>query len=149
MTMQNGHDANIHILHPADNGTCHTKLIEVHPSNISWHLLLAMIFNSSNSSGTYHCQRVAKYIGAVRRELSRAANRVKGLSCDPFLNSILLLKRQTCRSLLNKSVHSLCLYFCLINWYTLGHQHRTGLDDRAMFHCFQARSKTNRRLFVN
>ena len=35
MIVQNGHDANVHTLHPTDNGICHAKLIEVHPSNIS------------------------------------------------------------------------------------------------------------------
>ena len=35
MTIQNGHDANVHTLHPTDNGIHHVKLIEVHPSNIS------------------------------------------------------------------------------------------------------------------
>ena len=59
MTMQNGHDVNVHTLHPTDNGIRHSKLIEVHPSNISWHLLIAEIFNSSISAGTYHGQRVA------------------------------------------------------------------------------------------
>ena len=52
--MQNEHDANFHILHPIDNGIRHAKRIDVHPSNICWHLLLAEIFNSLISVGTYH-----------------------------------------------------------------------------------------------
>ena len=59
MTMQNGHDTNFHILHPTDNGICHAKLIEVHPSNIFWGPLLAEIFNCPISAGTYYGQRVA------------------------------------------------------------------------------------------
>ena len=35
------------------------KLIEIQPSNISCHLLLAEIFNSPISAGTYHGQRIA------------------------------------------------------------------------------------------
>ena len=31
MTMQNGHDVNVHTLHPTDNGIHHAKLIGVHP----------------------------------------------------------------------------------------------------------------------
>ena len=62
MTMQNGHDTNFHILNPTDNGICRAKLIEVHPSNISWHLLLANILNSQTSAGTYHGQRVARLV---------------------------------------------------------------------------------------
>ena len=46
MAMQNGHDTNFHILHPTDNEFSHARPIEVYPSNISWHLLLAAIFNS-------------------------------------------------------------------------------------------------------
>ena len=46
MSMQNGHNANVHTLHPIDNEICHAKLIELHPSNLSWHLLLAKIFNA-------------------------------------------------------------------------------------------------------
>ena len=57
MTIQNEHDANAHILDPTDNEIRHAKLIEVHPSNISWHLLLAEIFNSQISDGMYHSQR--------------------------------------------------------------------------------------------
>ena len=57
--MQNGHDVNVLTLHPTDNGICHAKLIEVHPSNISSYPLLAEIFNSLISAGTYHGQRVA------------------------------------------------------------------------------------------
>ena len=41
---------------------CHAKLIEVHPSNISLHLLLAEIFNFSIFAGTYHGQRVATLV---------------------------------------------------------------------------------------
>ena len=60
MIMQNKHDANFHISTLSiDNGICHVKLIGVHPSNISWHLLLAKIFNSPNSAGMYHGQLVA------------------------------------------------------------------------------------------
>ena len=59
MTMQNGHDASVHILHPTDNGICHAKLIEVHPSNILSDLKVAKIFNSPISAGTYHGQRIA------------------------------------------------------------------------------------------
>ena len=50
---------NFHILHPTDSATRHAKLIEVRPSNISCHLLLAEIFNFQISAGTYHDQRVA------------------------------------------------------------------------------------------
>ena len=46
-------------LQPLDNGIRHAKLIEVHPSKISWNLLLAKIFNSQIFAGTYHGQRVA------------------------------------------------------------------------------------------
>ena len=58
MNMQNRHDANVHTLNPIDNGICQAKLTE-DPSNTSWHLLLAKIFNSSMSVRTYHGQRVA------------------------------------------------------------------------------------------
>ena len=61
--MQNEHDANFHILHPIDRWICHAKRIDVHPSNISWHLikyvLLAEIFKFPISARMYHGQRVA------------------------------------------------------------------------------------------
>ena len=57
MTMQNGHDTNFYMLYPTDNGIHRAKLIEVYLSNITWHLLLAEIFNSQIFAGTYHCQR--------------------------------------------------------------------------------------------
>ena len=38
--MQNEHDVNVYTLHPIDNGIRHASLVEVHPSNISWHLLM-------------------------------------------------------------------------------------------------------------
>ena len=84
MTIQNEHDANAHILHLTDNEIHRAKLIEVHPSNISWHLLLAEIFNSPIYARTYHDQRVATYISVVWRESIRAATRVAGPLCDPF-----------------------------------------------------------------
>ena len=59
MNMQNGHDAEVHTLNPTDSGICQAKLTEVYPSNISRHPLLAKIFNSPISPGTYHGQRVA------------------------------------------------------------------------------------------
>ena len=62
MTIQNGHDVNVHALHPTDNRIHHAKLIEVHPSNISLRplrTLLAEMFNSPIFAGTYHGQRVA------------------------------------------------------------------------------------------
>ena len=49
MTMQNGHDANHHILYPIDNEIYHAKLIE----------LFAQMFNSQTSARTYHGQCVA------------------------------------------------------------------------------------------
>ena len=52
-------DAKVHTLNPTDNGIRQAKLTEVHPSNISWHPLLAEIFNSPITAGTYHGQRVA------------------------------------------------------------------------------------------
>ena len=58
MNIQNGHDVKVHTLNPTDNGICQAKLTEVHPSNISWHPLLAEIFNSPISTGTCHGQRV-------------------------------------------------------------------------------------------
>ena len=48
-------------LQPLDNGIHRAKLIEVHPSNISWNLLPAKIFNSQNSAETYRGQRVAAW----------------------------------------------------------------------------------------
>ena len=62
MTIQNEHDTNINILHPTDNGIRHAKLVEADPSNISWHLLLAEIFNSKISAGTNHGQRFATLV---------------------------------------------------------------------------------------
>ena len=59
MNMQNGHDVKVHTLNPTDNGILQAKLTEVHPSDISWHPLLAEIFNSPISAGMYHVQRVA------------------------------------------------------------------------------------------
>ena len=59
MNMQNGHDVKVHTLNPTDTGICQAKLTEVHPSNISWHPLLAEIFNSPISAGTYHVPHVA------------------------------------------------------------------------------------------
>ena len=38
MTIQNGNDADVHILCPTDNGIRHAKLIEVRHPNISLHL---------------------------------------------------------------------------------------------------------------
>ena len=57
--MQNEHDVKVHTLNPTENGICQAKLTEVHPSNISWHPLLAKMFNSPISAGTYHDQRIA------------------------------------------------------------------------------------------
>ena len=83
MNMQNGHDAKVHILNPTDSGICQAKLTEVHPSNISWHPLLAEIFNSPifrwNVSWSTYC-----YIGVVRRKSIRAGNRAVGPLCDPL-----------------------------------------------------------------
>ena len=62
MNMQIEHDANVHTLHPTESSICHTKLIEVHPSNISSHPLLAKIFNSQVSAKTYHGQLVATLV---------------------------------------------------------------------------------------
>ena len=59
-------------LQPLDNGIHHAKLIEVHPSNMSWNVLLAKIFNSQISAGMYqHGQRVVATL--MRRELTWAA----------------------------------------------------------------------------
>ena len=76
MNKQNRHDAKVHTLNPTDNGIRQAKLTEVHPSNISWHLLLAKIFNSPISAGTHHSH--------VRRKSIRAANRAAGPLCDPL-----------------------------------------------------------------
>ena len=69
MNMQNRHDANVHALNPIHNGICQAKLTEVHPSNIIWHLLLAEIFNSPISAGTYHGQRVATLVWCGANQL--------------------------------------------------------------------------------
>ena len=57
--MKNGHDAKVHTLNPTDSGIFQAKPTEVHPSKTSWHPLLAEIFNSQISAGTYHGQHVA------------------------------------------------------------------------------------------
>ena len=75
MNMKNGHDAKVRILNPTDNEICQAKLNEVHHSNISWHPLLAEIFNSPISVETYHGQHD---IGVVRRKSIQAANQVIG-----------------------------------------------------------------------
>ena len=59
MNMQNGHDGKVQTLNPNDNRIRQAKLTEVHPSKISWHPLLAEIFISPISAGTYHGERVA------------------------------------------------------------------------------------------
>ena len=59
LAIRNRHDTNIHTLNPTDNGICQAKMTEFHPSNISWYLLLAKIFNSSISARAYHGQHVA------------------------------------------------------------------------------------------
>ena len=58
-TMKNWHDMNFHILHPTGDGIHFAKLVEIHPSNISSHLLLAEIISSQISARTCHGQRVA------------------------------------------------------------------------------------------
>ena len=51
---------------PFNDRICHAKLIEVHPSNISWNLLLVEIFNSPIDDGTYQVN-VSVYECFVRR----------------------------------------------------------------------------------
>ena len=65
MNMQNRRDMNFYILHPLDRWIRHAKLIEVHISHSTLQLLLAEIFNSPISAGTYHGQRVATSVFIV------------------------------------------------------------------------------------
>ena len=44
---------------PSDRWICHAKLVEIHPSNMSWNLLLTNIFNSPISAGMYHDHHIA------------------------------------------------------------------------------------------
>ena len=68
-TQQNKWEEVIESLQPLDNGICHAKLIEVHSSNMSWHLLLAKIFNSLISAGTYYGQHVTTFVSCDANQL--------------------------------------------------------------------------------
>ena len=74
MTMQNGHDMNVHIPYPIDDEIFRDKLIGVHPSNISWHILLTEIYNSPISYETYHDHCVATYLSVVRLKSIHVVN---------------------------------------------------------------------------
>ena len=64
-------------LQPLGNWVCHAKLIEVHPSNISWNLLPGKIFNSQISVAMYHGQRVTTLVLC-------GANRLKPQNTAPL-----------------------------------------------------------------
>ena len=64
------------------------KLFEIHLSNISWNLLLAEIFNSVTSSGTYHGQRAATLVlwdaNRLAQWIERGSSFEMDLTCYEF-----------------------------------------------------------------
>ena len=103
--MQNVHDTDFHILHPTDNGIIsHAKLMQVHPSNVFWHLLLAEIFNSQISAGTYQGQHVATLVWRVANRCApyigrrgRDATLFKRLSRDDVFGAVIVIVHGDCK----------------------------------------------------